>query len=142
MKLSRVPLSMLMRTATPCFTIALAGVAATALAGPADVVAATARCSAASVCSFDVTVRHADEGWEHYADRWEVVGPDGRVLATRVLRHPHVNEQPFTRSLGGVAIPVSISTVSIRAHDSVHGFGGAEMTVHLERPPAGEKGLS
>ena len=46
----------------------------------------------------DVTLRHADTGWDHYANRWEVIGPDGRVLATRVLYHPHVNEQPFTRS--------------------------------------------
>ena len=31
---------------------------------------------------FDVTVRHADEGWDHYADKWDVVAPDGTVLAT------------------------------------------------------------
>jgi hypothetical protein len=109
-------------------------VAGTSIAGPADVVAAQARCSAASVCTCDVTVRHADEGWSHYADRWEVVAPDGRILGTRVLRHPHVGEQPFTRALAGVLVPASISKVTIRAHDSVHGFGGAEVTVRLERP--------
>ena len=48
---------------------------------------------------FSVTVEHADEGWDHYADRWEVVSEDGKtVYGTRVLAHPHVNEQPFTRS--------------------------------------------
>jgi hypothetical protein len=41
-----------------------------------------------------VTVRHADEGWEHYADCWEVLTLDGEVLATRELAHPHDNEQP------------------------------------------------
>jgi len=107
--------------------------AAMAVAGRADVLSATAQCSAASICTFAVTVRHADDGWSHYADRWEVVAPDGRVLATRVLRHPHLDEQPFTRSLEGVAILPAISQVTVRAHDVVHGFGGAEVTVRIDR---------
>ncbi|MEM8571259.1 MAG: hypothetical protein AAGG56_10150 [Pseudomonadota bacterium] len=72
---------------------------------------------------FDVTVSHADEGWEHYADAWEVIGPDGQVLGTRTLFHPHVTEQPFTRSLSQVVIPDGVTQVQIRAHDSVHGWG-------------------
>lgn len=102
-----------------------------AAAGLADVVSASADCSD-SVCSFLVTVRHDDEGWDHYANAWEVVAPDGTVLATRVLRHPHVDEQPFTRGLRGVHIPPGVTTVRIRARDSVHGFGGREVEVHLE----------
>jgi hypothetical protein len=46
-------------------------------------------------------VRHEDVGWQHYADRWEVLASGGEVLATRVLAHPHVDEQPFVRNLGG-----------------------------------------
>lgn len=80
---------------------------------------------------FSVTVRHADEGWKHYADRWDVLAPDGKVLGTRVLLHPHVNEQPFTRSLSGVAIPDGISQVTIRAGDSKHGYGGAALEVAI-----------
>ena len=80
---------------------------------------------------FDVTVAHGDEGWDHYADAWDVVAPDGTVLGTRVLHHPHENEQPFTRSLGGVAVPEGVSEVILRAKDSVHDYGGAEMTVTL-----------
>ena len=72
---------------------------------------------------FDVTVRHADAGWDHYADKWEVVAPDGRVLGERVLLHPHDNEQPFTRSQSGIAIPDGVAHVMVRAHDSVHGWG-------------------
>lgn len=71
---------------------------------------------------FDVTLRHDDAGWDHYADGWEVLSPTGEVLGKRVLAHPHVSEQPFTRSLSGVVIPRGIGTVSIRAHDSVHGY--------------------
>lgn len=104
-----------------------------AAAGEADVVAAEAVQEGDGSWRFRVTVAHADEGWDHYADRWEVVAPDGRVLGTRVLLHPHENEQPFTRSLGGVVIPDDIDSVTVRAHDSVHGNGGAELTVILPR---------
>lgn len=80
---------------------------------------------------FNVTVRHDDEGWDHYADQWEVLGPDGAVYGTRELLHPHEAEQPFTRSLGAVAIPGSVTRVTIRARDKVHGYGGAELIVEL-----------
>lgn len=82
---------------------------------------------------FDVTVKHADTGWDHYADEWRVVAPDGTVLGTRTLHHPHVNEQPFTRSLSGVVIPDDLEEVIVQARDSVHGYGGVEMRVALPR---------
>ena len=82
-----------------------------ASAGEADVVAVEAAREDPGTWRFDVTVAHGDEGWDHYADKWEVLAPDGRVLGARVLLHPHVGEQPFTRSLGGVA-PTTACTVS------------------------------
>ena len=97
-----------------------------AMAGEADVVDVKISCNAARVCRFDVSVDHADTGWDHYADRWDVVAPDGSVLGSRILAHPHVGQRPFTRSLGGVHIPDGITQVTIRAHDSVHGLGGRE----------------
>ena len=102
-------------------------------AGLADITAATVKCTA-TTCTVSATVRHADEGWQHYADRYEVLAPDGHLLGTRVLQHPHIEEQPVTRTLEGVSIPSSIDRVRIRAHDSVHGFGGAEVNVVVERP--------
>ena len=108
-------------------------VGASALAGEASVLSAGATPAADGTWRFDVTVRHDDTGWDHYADRWEVVAPDGTVLGTRVLAHPHVDEQPFKRSLSGVTIPDGITQVKIRAHDKVHGHGGYEMTVDLPR---------
>jgi hypothetical protein len=104
-----------------------------ALAGEADVLAAKLTPAPDGSFRFDVTVRHADEGWDHYADAFEVVAPDGSVLGTRMLLHPHVDEQPFTRSLAGVRIPDDASEVTIRAHDSVHGYGGRELTVIVPR---------
>lgn len=102
------------------------------LAGEADVVKVAVE-RQGDRYSFDVTVRHADEGWQHYADGWDVVAPDGQIIATRVLYHPHVNEQPFTRSLSGVEIDSNINSVTIRAHDLVHGYGGKETVVRLPK---------
>ena len=101
------------------------------MAGEADVIEVVASKSGDHRYEFGVTVRHADEGWEHYADGWDVLAPDRAVLGTRKLWHPHVNEQPFTRSLSGVAIPDGVKKVILRAHDSVHGHGGVESTVTL-----------
>lgn len=103
------------------------------VAGEADVLAVEADCDSESVCRFAVTVQHADEGWDHYANRWEVLDSEGSVLGVRELAHPHVNEQPFTRSLGGVRIPAGVTEVVVRARDSVHGYGGKEQAVILER---------
>ena len=113
--------------------LALLLAAVPAQAGPADVLEVEAVPEAGGTWTFNVTVAHTDEGWSHYADRWEVVAPDGRLLGTRTLLHPHVREQPFTRSLSGVVIPEGVTRVIIRAHDKVHGLGGAEVTVELKR---------
>ena len=104
-----------------------------ALAGPADVVAARLSPQSDGRFTAEVTVSHADTGWEHYADLWEVLTPEGDLLGACTLFHPHVEEQPFTRSLRDIEIPPEIETVVIRARDSLHGFGGAELTVEVPR---------
>lgn len=111
--------------------IVAALLATSAIAGASNVIDARAT-SSGDAWRFDVTLRHADEGWDHYADAWRVVAPDGTVLGTRTLYHPHVNEQPFTRSLSGVAIPDGTPWVLIESHDSVHGWGGE--TIKLPIP--------
>ena len=82
--------------------------------------------------TFSVTLRHADTGWDDYADGWRVVSADGTVLGTRVLYHPHVEEQPFTRSLGGVEIPAGTDEVFIEARTNVDGWGAARKAVSLK----------
>jgi hypothetical protein len=88
--------------------------------------------------TFHVTVRHPDTGWEDYADGWDIVTANGTVLKsndddpfTRLLLHPHENEQPFTRSQSGIRVPEGVSKVTVRAHDIVDGFGGREVDVDL-----------
>lgn len=104
----------------------------------ADVTFVRAVRTGEGVWTFYVTVEHPDSGWEDYADGWDVVLPDGRVVLpnpddpfTRLLLHPHETEQPFTRSQSRIAIPSEITTVTVRAHDLVDGFGGKEVTVDL-----------
>ena len=104
-----------------------------AFAGEADVIEVEVRRIGGDTYKFDVTIRHTDEGWEHFANKWEVMAPDGTVLGTRVLAHPHVEEQPFTRSLSGVNIPENLIEVTVRAHDLVHEYGGKTVTVALPR---------
>jgi hypothetical protein len=83
--------------------------------------------------SFDVTIKSHDKGWDYYADSFEVIGPDGKILGTRVLLHPHEEEQPFTRELLDVYIPAGIARVTIRAHHKVAGYDGGVATVELPR---------
>ena len=80
---------------------------------------------------FSVTLSHGDTGWDDYADGWRVSTMDGTVLGTRKLAHPHVDEQPFTRSLSCVRIPADVTEVQIQASDSVGGWASELVTVKL-----------
>jgi len=94
---------------------------------------------------FLVTVQHPDTGGEHCADGWDVALPDGAALTpdpeapcTRLLVHPHVDEQPFTRFQGGIRIPEGVTRVTVRAHDRMHGYGGRELHIPLPAVSAGD----
>jgi hypothetical protein len=107
-------------------------------AADADVTYVRAVLSDSGTWAFHVTVAHPDTGWEDYADGWDVVLPDGTVVKvnesdpfTRLLLHPHENEQPFTRSQSGLVIPDGVTSITVRAHDLVDGFGGQEVIVDL-----------
>lgn len=114
-------------------TAFILSIATVCFAGEADVVDVKVNRSGDDTYVFNVTVAHGDTGWEHYADRWEIVSGDGEVIATRVLVHPHVTEQPFTRGLAGVKVPEGAISVIVRAHDSVHEYGGLEVSTDLPR---------
>lgn len=113
--------------------VVLSGFSIVVVAGDVEIVHARFRHSGGAEWSVDVTLRHADSGWDHYADAWRVVAGDSTVLGTRTLYHPHENEQPFTRSLGGVAIPADTSTVYVEAHDKVHGWSPQRVQVNIEK---------
>ncbi|MCE8006289.1 hypothetical protein [Aestuariivita sp.] len=71
---------------------------------------------------FDITLSHPDTGWDHYADSWRVLDMAGNELGLRVLHHPHVTEQPFTRSLSGVRIPAGTAEIQIEARCNIDGW--------------------
>ncbi len=100
----------------------------------ADVLNVKSICDTNKNCNFSVTIKHNDTGWNHYVNKYEILSPSGVILATRVLFHPHVDEQPFTRSISGVKIPNGVYKVTVRAYDSVHKFGGKEFIL-ITPPP-------
>lgn len=83
------------------------------------------------VWSVSVTLKHPDTGWDHYADGWEVLDAQGNRLGYRELLHPHVQEQPFTRSLNGLVLPDGTREIFIRAHCSADGWKGDPVRVEL-----------
>jgi hypothetical protein len=76
------------------------------------------------------TLRSGDEGCDGYADWWEVLTLDGRLLYRRILNHSHVDEQPFTRS-GGPIDATQSDVVLVRAHRHPTGYGGQAMEGRL-----------
>lgn len=111
--------------------IIIASLAGSAFAGEVTVVNAKAFNSGNNTFRFDVTLRHEDKGWKHYADNFEVLTVKGTLLGRRVLLHPHENEQPFTRALSRVRIPQGIKEVIIRGHDKIHKYGRKELKLVL-----------
>lgn len=77
------------------------------------------------------TVSSPDTGEEKYADAWRITTMAGEELGVRILTHPHVDEQPFTRSLTGVAIPAGVEIVRVEARDSVEGYCGESVVVSV-----------
>ena len=70
--------------------------------------------------TFAVTVESPDTGCDRYADWWEVITPEGKLLYRRVLLHSHVDEQPFERR-GIVAVDPE-QEVIVRVHMSNDGY--------------------
>jgi hypothetical protein len=100
--------------------------ASTRTAATADVVSVGAT-GMPGAYRFDVGVQSPDRGCDQYADWWEVMSQDGRLLYRRVLSHSHVEEQPFTRS--GEPVPVEAGAVVwVRAHMHPTGYGGTAFT--------------
>lgn len=81
----------------------------------------------------DVTLNHADTGWKHYADAWRLVDEKGNELGKRTLYHPHVNEQPFTRSLSSFQISPDTKIIFVEAHDLNRGWSPNKVKVDLRK---------
>lgn len=93
------------------------------------------------IWSVQVTLKHADTGWDHYADAWRLTDGAGKVFGKRVLFHPHVSEQPFTRGLSRVELPEN-GVIYVEAHDSVHGWSTQLLKVDLSLAKNGRLSVS
>lgn len=85
-----------------------------------------------AVLQVAVTLMHPDTGWDHYVDGWEVLDAEGNRLGYRLLHHPHVEEQPFTRSLNNLALPDGTQEIFVRAHCSVDGWSSEAFPVAVQ----------
>ncbi|MCP4471384.1 MAG: hypothetical protein GY815_12000 [Gammaproteobacteria bacterium] len=110
-------------------TVFLLLLSSASLAGEVRIVDVRVECPGS--CTFAVTLEHADQGWSHYANQWDVMTLDDKLLGSRVLHHPHDDEQPFTRSLSGVTVPQGVSQVKVRARDKLHGYSSQEFLVDI-----------
>lgn len=115
-----------------CFLLSITAIvfANSAMADKADVIDVKVERVETGEYEFHVTIDHWDDGWDHYANSWQVLAPNGDVLGTRELAHPHVEEMPFTRAKV-ITVPADVTEVTVQAGDLVHGFGGKTMTVKL-----------
>ncbi len=122
-----------MRIIISIFFLSFIGMNANCYAGEAHVVEVRIERMAGNTINVHATVQHDDDGWKHYADRWEILDLEGNLLDTRVLMHPHTKE-PFTRSIPRARIPSEIKKIRVRAHDNIHGYGGKEIVAEIPEP--------
>jgi len=146
MKKIRLQLFLIIFILTGCLTVSSDNIstgsieAGDPMNGNADVIYVKAIETNKNEWTFHVTVTHPDTGWDDYADGWNVEMEDGTVIKryqisnfTRILLHPHISEQPFTRSQVGLPIPDNTQSVIVKAHDLDDGFGGKEIRVDLSK---------
>ncbi len=107
----------------------------------AEVIAVEATAGEPGAYTFAVTVQSPDTGCDQYANWWEVVSEAGELIFRRPLAHSHVEEQPFRRAGGAVAVQPD-QTVIVRAHMYPTGYGSQAMQgsvdagfIAVELPP-------
>jgi hypothetical protein len=96
-----------------------------------DVMAVKVRSSGLDRFDFDVTISSPYDTLQRYANAFRAMGKEGGVFGERMLLHDHADEQPFTRDLYGVAIPVGVQIVIVQARDLKYGYGGEAVEVAL-----------
>jgi hypothetical protein len=119
--------------ATPAATAATAATAGSAGQQHPDVIDVVVEEESVGVFMFTVTMSSPYDTPERYADGWRIVGADGTVYGEHTLTHDHANEQPFTRTQSGVAIPAEVDEVTVEGRDLEHGYGGETVTVAVDR---------
>ncbi|MEO0536727.1 MAG: hypothetical protein AAF215_23055 [Cyanobacteria bacterium P01_A01_bin.123] len=76
--------------------------------------------------TFVITIESPDTGCDQFANWWEVLDEEGNLIFRRILVHSHVDEQPFSRPGGAVAVQPD-QPLLVRAHMYPHGYGTQAM---------------
>ncbi|MFE4108266.1 hypothetical protein [Almyronema epifaneia] len=92
----------------------------------AEVIAVEATAGEPGAYTLAVTIKSPDTGCDQYANWWEVISEEGDLIFRRVLAHSHVEEQPFWRPGGAIAVQPE-QTLIIRAHMYPTGYGRQAM---------------
>jgi len=61
------------------------------------------------------------------------VDEKGNEIGKRTLYHPHVNEQPFTRSLSSFHIANDKKIIFVEAHDLKHGWSPNRVKIDMRQ---------
>ncbi len=96
-----------------------------------DVVDVKVEASGINRFDFDVTISSPYDSPQRYADAFRVQSMAGLPFGERRLLHDHASEQPFTRDLYGVSIPVGVRSVVVQARDQKFGYGGRTQQIVL-----------
>ncbi len=72
---------------------------------------------------FSVGIKSDDKGCKQFANWWEVIDENGKLVYRRILFHSHTTEQPFVRS--GIVKGIDENKkLYIRAHMNNVGYSG------------------
>jgi hypothetical protein len=97
-----------------------------------DVVKVSIRAKGSNTFDLDVTVSSPYDTPQRYADAFRATSEDGAVVyGVRPLSHDHAGEQPFTRDLHGLQVPLGVKHIRVQARDQQHGWGGGTRVVAL-----------
>lgn len=81
--------------------------------------------------TISATISSPYDSPQRYANGFRILTENGVELGVRTLWHDHANEQPFTRSLIGVAIPSGTISIIVQGRDQKNGWGGQAVRVRL-----------
>ena len=72
---------------------------------------------------FEVNIAHEDDSWEHFVDRWEVIGKGGKILASYYMYYPRIGEGIVWKELRGIKVDPGTKYVIYRLHAKGDGYG-------------------
>ncbi|WP_025273208.1 hypothetical protein [Haloglycomyces albus] len=81
-----------------------------------------------------VTVSSPYDSSERWADAVRVLDSEHEPLHVHEFDHPHPTEQPFTRSIPDVGIPIDVTEIHLQARDSSNGWSPTTFDIDLDQP--------